>query len=61
MPELDAVLEAIHHPEKMRSKEPQKATKGMVIDLTKEWDLGHYFFEIKWSDKSDGTSNYQEG
>jgi hypothetical protein len=36
MPELDAVLKAIHHPEKMRSKESQKATKGMVIDLTKE-------------------------
>jgi hypothetical protein len=36
MPELDAVMKAIHHPEKMRSKEPQKAMKGMVIDLTKE-------------------------
>jgi hypothetical protein len=34
MPELDAVLKAIHHPEKVRS-EAQKATKGIVIDLTK--------------------------
>jgi hypothetical protein len=33
---LDTVLKAIHHPEKMRSKEPQKPKTDMVIDLTKE-------------------------
>jgi hypothetical protein len=34
MPGLDTVLRAIHHPELLRSKEPQKTKKDMVIDLT---------------------------